>query len=42
MILKIGTRGSKLAIAQSLWVKKRIEARHPDIQVELVTIKTTG
>ncbi len=42
MILKIGTRGSKLAIAQSLWVKKRIEARHTDIQVELVTIKTTG
>lgn len=42
MILKIGTRGSKLAIAQSLWVKKRIEARHRDIRVELVTIKTTG
>jgi hydroxymethylbilane synthase len=42
MILKIGTRGSKLAIAQSLWVKKRIETRYTDIQVELVTIKTTG
>jgi len=42
MILKIGTRGSKLAVAQSLWVKKRIEARYEDIQVELVTIKTTG
>jgi hydroxymethylbilane synthase len=42
MILKIGTRGSKLAIAQSQWVKKRIETRHTDIQVELVTIKTTG
>jgi hydroxymethylbilane synthase len=42
MIIRIGTRGSKLAIAQSLWVKKRIEARHPDIQVEMVTIKTTG
>ena len=42
MILKIGTRGSKLAIVQSQWVKERIEARHPDIQVELVTIKTTG
>ena len=42
MILKIGTRGSKLALAQSLWVKKRMEARYEDIQVELVTIKTTG
>jgi hydroxymethylbilane synthase len=42
MILKIGTRGSKLAIAQSQWVKKRIETRHTDIQVELVTIKTKG
>lgn len=42
MILKIGTRGSKLAIAQSQWVKKRIEARHADIRVELVKIRTTG
>jgi hydroxymethylbilane synthase len=42
MILKIGTRGSNLAIAQSLWVKRRIEARYADIRVELVTIKTKG
>lgn len=42
MILKIGTRGSKLAVAQSEWVKARISARHPDIQVELVKIKTEG
>ena len=42
MILRIGTRGSKLALAQSEWVKKRIEGRHPHAQVQLVRIKTTG
>ena len=42
MILKIGTRGSKLALAQSQWIKKGIETRYPHIQVELVKIKTTG
>ncbi|MFC1884594.1 hydroxymethylbilane synthase [Thermodesulfobacteriota bacterium] len=42
MILKIGTRASRLALAQSKWVKSQIESRHGDITVELVTIKTTG
>lgn len=42
MILKIGTRGSKLAMTQSLWVKKKIEAKHPQVRVELVKITTTG
>lgn len=42
MIIKIGTRGSKLALTQSRWVKKHIETRHPDVRVELVKIKTTG
>ena len=42
MKLRIGTRGSKLALTQSEWVKEKIEARHSDIQVELVRIKTTG
>ena len=42
MIFKIGTRGSKLALAQSEWIKKKIEGRHTDVQVELVRIKTTG
>ncbi len=42
MVLRIGTRGSKLALAQSEWVKKKIEVRHPHAQVELVRIKTTG
>jgi len=42
MIFKIGTRGSKLALAQSEWVKEKIEERHTDVRVELVSIKTTG
>ena len=42
MILRIGTRGSKLALAQSEWVKKKIEARHPHAQVQMVRVKTTG
>jgi hydroxymethylbilane synthase len=42
MVLKIGTRGSKLALAQSQWIKEKLEARNPDLAVELVTIKTTG
>ncbi len=40
--IKIGTRGSKLAIAQSMWVKEQIESRYKDIEVELVKIKTKG
>ncbi|MCP4666160.1 MAG: hydroxymethylbilane synthase [Deltaproteobacteria bacterium] len=42
MILKIGTRGSKLALTQSEWIKGKIEARHPEVRVELVRIKTKG
>ena len=40
--VKIGTRGSLLATTQSTWVKKQIEAQHPDITVELVKIITKG
>ncbi|MBW1800610.1 MAG: hydroxymethylbilane synthase [Deltaproteobacteria bacterium] len=42
MNIRIGTRGSKLALAQSQWVKHRIEARHPDVEVTLIKIKTRG
>ena len=42
MILRIGTRASKLALKQSEWVKGKIEATHPDINVDLIRIKTTG
>jgi len=42
MILRIGTRGSKLALTQSQWVKEKVEAKYPGVHVELVRIKTTG
>jgi hydroxymethylbilane synthase len=42
MILRIGTRGSKLALVQSEWVRKEVQSRHPEVRVELVKIKTKG
>ncbi len=41
-LIRIGTRGSKLAIAQSMWVKEQIESKYSNIRVELVKIKTKG
>ena len=40
--IKIGTRGSALALAQARWVAAQISGRHPACRVELVIIKTTG
>jgi hydroxymethylbilane synthase len=40
--LRIGSRGSTLAFAQSTWVKQQIESRYPDLQVEMSIIKTSG
>ena len=40
--IKIGTRGSKLALWQANWVKSALNARHPSLSFELVTIKTKG
>ena len=40
--IKIGTRGSKLALWQAGWVKSILEKRFPPIQVELIIIKTQG
>ena len=42
MILRIGTRGSRLALAQSEWVKAQVEAKYRDVEVTLVRIRTTG
>ncbi|OQY44077.1 MAG: hydroxymethylbilane synthase [Desulfobacteraceae bacterium 4572_87] len=42
MDIRIGTRGSKLALTQSEWVKEQLERRHSGIRVDLVKIKTTG
>lgn len=40
--IKIGTRGSKLALWQANWVRTQLEKAHPDIGIELVIIKTKG
>jgi len=40
--LKIGTRGSQLALFQANWVKDRLVQVHPNLDVLLVKIKTTG
>ncbi len=40
--IRIGTRKSMLALTQSTMIKKAIEARYPDCEVELVKIVTKG
>jgi len=40
--LRIGTRGSQLALYQANWVKEKLTHAHPDLNVTLIKIKTTG
>lgn len=40
--VRIGTRGSQLALAQAGEIKTALEAVHPNLEVQLVTIKTSG
>lgn len=40
--LKLGTRKSLLAIAQSSWVAREVERLNPGVQVELIGIETKG
>jgi len=40
--IKIGTRGSKLALWQANWVKSVLEEKFPPYTVELIIIKTRG
>jgi hydroxymethylbilane synthase len=40
--IRIGTRGSSLALAQANWVKRQIQNQYPEASVELVVIKTSG
>jgi hydroxymethylbilane synthase len=40
--LIIGSRGSKLALWQSNWIKQELERLHPGLTVEIEIIKTTG
>ena len=40
--LVLATRGSKLAIAQSEWVRDELQRLHEGLHVELLILKTTG
>lgn len=40
--LRIGTRGSRLALAQATWVARELAARVPSLELELVEIRTSG
>ena len=42
MDIKIGTRGSKLALAQANYVLDTLKSSFPDNNYEIVVIKTTG
>lgn len=42
MHLRVGTRGSKLALAQTDWVIQELKKFYPDLRIEKVVIKTTG
>lgn len=42
MKIRIGTRGSKLALWQANWVKNALETRFDHLDVDLVVIKTKG
>jgi hydroxymethylbilane synthase len=42
MRLRVGTRGSELALWQTRWVCARLQAAHPGLHVEEVIIKTHG
>jgi len=41
-VIKIGTRGSKLALSQAEWVKAELLRLHQDCQFDLVRIRTKG
>lgn len=41
-IIKIGTRGSPLALRQSGWVKEALVELYPHLEIEMTIIKTSG
>ena len=40
--IRLGTRGSSLALTQANMVKAMLEEHFPDVPIQLITIKTTG
>lgn len=42
MKLRVGTRGSDLALWQTNWVSDRLREKHPELELEQIIIKTHG
>jgi hydroxymethylbilane synthase len=40
--IRIGSRGSRLALVQAEWVRDRVAERYPDVRVEIEVINTKG
>ncbi|NLE22043.1 MAG: hydroxymethylbilane synthase [Actinobacteria bacterium] len=40
--MRIGSRGSRLALVQAEWVRDRVAERHPGLRVEIEVISTKG
>ena len=40
--IRIGTRSSKLAMAQAAWVQGKLAEKYPDARIETILIKTSG
>ena len=41
-LIRIGSRGSRLALVQAEWVRDRVAERHPHLSVEIEIINTKG
>lgn len=41
-VLKVGTRGSKLALVQTEWVINALKQNFPNLQIETIVIHTKG
>lgn len=41
-VLRLGTRGSKLALWQAAWVAEQVRRRNPGLDVQIVVLKTQG
>ncbi|MCD2491788.1 hydroxymethylbilane synthase [Lacrimispora sp. NSJ-141] len=41
-VIRVGSRESRLAVEQTMLLLRKIEEYHPELQFELVTMKTTG
>ncbi|RAP24028.1 hydroxymethylbilane synthase [Candidatus Marinamargulisbacteria bacterium SCGC AG-343-K17] len=41
-VIRLGTRGSALAMKQASMIKQALEKKHPNVDIEVVIIQTTG